>query len=111
METREAKHEPRSRSEQRAVWWQQAVGLLGERELQAVYRRVFDQQRLAARTLDDAWYGRLAATVISNAEVPAHAESSARRVCDCEASGYLLPLDERRRTLSDLPLHLSKLRR
>ncbi len=68
METREAKHEPRSRSEQRAVWWQQAVGLLGERELQAMYGRVFDQKRLPAPTLDDAWYGRLAATVISNVE-------------------------------------------
>jgi len=68
LETREAKHEPRSRNEQRAVWWQQAVGALGEPELQAVYRRVFDQQRLAAPTLDDAWYGRLAATVISNVE-------------------------------------------
>jgi len=68
LETREAKHEPRSRNEQRAVWWQQAVRLLGEHELQAMYRRVFDQQRLPTPTLDDAWYGRLAATVIMNVE-------------------------------------------
>ena len=68
LETREAKHEPRSRNEQRAVWWQQAVGLLGEYELQAMYRCVFDQQRPAAPSLDDAWYGRLAAMVISNVE-------------------------------------------
>ncbi|PKQ23716.1 MAG: hypothetical protein CVT65_06735 [Actinobacteria bacterium HGW-Actinobacteria-5] len=68
LETREAKHEPRSRNEQRALWWQQAVGLLGERELEAMYGRVFDQQRLPAPTLDDAWYGRLAATVITRVE-------------------------------------------
>ncbi len=68
LETREAKHEPRSRNEQRALWWQQAVGLLGELELRAMYRRVFDQQRLPAPTLDDAWYGRLAATAIMNVE-------------------------------------------
>ena len=55
LNTREAKHEPRSRNEQRALWWQQAVGLLGEFELHAMYRRVFSQERLAAPTLDDAW--------------------------------------------------------
>jgi conjugative relaxase-like TrwC/TraI family protein len=68
LDTREAKHEPRSRNEQRAVWWQQAVGLLGERELQAMCGRVLHQERLPVPTLDDAWYGRLAATVITRVE-------------------------------------------
>ncbi len=68
LETREAKHEPRSRNEQRAVWWQQTVGLIGRPELESMYWRIFNQVRLAAPTLDTGWYGRLAAAVITNIE-------------------------------------------
>lgn len=68
LETREAKHEPRSHSEQRGLWWQQAVALLGTPELESMYLRVFNQERLAAPPLDADWYRRMAAGLIATVE-------------------------------------------
>ena len=68
LETREAKHEPRSFNEQRGLWWRQAVALLGRRELEAMYQRVFNQERLATPTLDADWYCRMAAGLIATVE-------------------------------------------
>jgi conjugative relaxase-like TrwC/TraI family protein len=68
LETREAKHEPRSRNEQQAMWWQQAVELLGEDALRAMARNVFSQQRPAAPALNADWYRELAGTLIASVE-------------------------------------------
>ncbi len=49
LETREAKHEPRSRSEQRATWRGQAIAVLGETGVDAMLRDVFTQRAASVR--------------------------------------------------------------
>jgi hypothetical protein len=68
LETREAKHEPRSLAEQRAAWARQALDQIGEHGLQQMFSRMFNQPRLPAPALDPEWYRQLAATVIRNVE-------------------------------------------
>lgn len=68
LEIREAKHEPRSRNEQRATWHAQAVGLLGQRGIDGMLREVMSHERPARPTLDKDWLRRTAAKVISAVE-------------------------------------------
>ncbi|HRA04803.1 MAG TPA: MobF family relaxase, partial [Arachnia sp.] len=68
LETREAKHEPRSRNEQRATWHSQAVALLGQRGLDGMLREVMSHERPARPNLDNDWLRRTAAKVISAVE-------------------------------------------
>jgi conjugative relaxase-like TrwC/TraI family protein len=68
LETREAKHEPRSRNEQRATWRAQAVALLGQHGIDGMLREVMSHERPARPTLDNDWLRRTAAKVISAVE-------------------------------------------
>lgn len=65
LETREAKHEPRSMAEQRQTWHTQAVELLGHRGLAKMLTETLSgtPQQLAA--VDDEWMHEAAQTVIA----------------------------------------------
>ena len=68
LETREAKHEPRSRNEQRALWYEQAVALLGRNGVASLLRIALGQAPLPAPTLDANLFRQLAAKVIATVE-------------------------------------------
>ena len=68
LQTREAKHEPRSRSQQRATWHGQAVATLGQSDVDAMLRGVFDQKPSRLPALDTDWFRRYAAIVVANVE-------------------------------------------
>ena len=89
LETRQAKHEPRSRGEQRQVWRQQAQHLLGAESLQAMLAGV---QRPAAASLQPhpdvtpVWVGQAARRVVQTVQGgratwrEAHLRAEAERV-------------------------------
>ncbi len=68
LETRQAKHEPRSFTQQRATWRTQAINALGgERQLAAMIRRALAPEQPTAAvpfTFSAAWVTASAATVI-----------------------------------------------
>ncbi|PKQ24865.1 MAG: transfer protein Tra [Actinobacteria bacterium HGW-Actinobacteria-5] len=69
LETREAKHEPRTLAEQRAAWWEQARQALGgERRIQAMIHLVLRPDAKAGPRLDDAWLEEAAATVVAHVQ-------------------------------------------
>ena len=68
LETREAKHEPRSRNEQREAWRAEADRVLGQGGVEAMLSRVFSQTARAAPTLDGSWFARTAELVMAGVE-------------------------------------------
>ncbi len=69
LETREAKHEPRTLAEQRATWQAQAAEVLGGRRgIQAMIDRALHPARLRQVRLDDAWLDATAAAVVHRVE-------------------------------------------
>ena len=66
LETRDAKHEPRSLAEQRHTWRTQAVEVLGGvRELTVMLGGILSTPALPLDATDDAWIAKHAAQVIS----------------------------------------------
>mgnify|MGYP000853116990 CR=1 FL=1 len=65
LETREAKHEPRSLAEQRRVWAAQAEEVLGRGGTARMLVRALTRRPLPSRTIDEAWLQRLADNVVS----------------------------------------------
>jgi conjugative relaxase-like TrwC/TraI family protein len=66
LETREAKHEPRSLAEQRHTWRNQAVEVLGDvRELTAMLGAILSTPHLPLDATDDSWIAAHAAQVIA----------------------------------------------
>lgn len=68
LATREAKHAPRSRSEQRATWRTEADQLLGRGGVDAMLRTVASQRPEVAPVLDRAWYVRAAEQALAEVE-------------------------------------------
>ncbi len=68
LETREAKHEPRSRNEQRALWYEQAVTVLGRSGVASLLRVALGQAPMPSPTLDAERFRQLAVTVIATVE-------------------------------------------
>jgi len=66
LETRDAKHEPRSLAEQRAVWHRQAVEVLGgERGLTRMLRQATSPARTASVHPDAAWFDQTATRIVA----------------------------------------------
>ncbi len=64
LETREAKHEPRSLAEQRRVWTAQAEQVLGRNGVPHMVAAALQPDRVERRPVDDAWLDRVADRVI-----------------------------------------------
>ncbi|SLI17156.1 exonuclease V subunit alpha [Mycobacteroides abscessus subsp. massiliense] len=65
LETREAKHEPRSLAEQRAIWRSQAIEVLGHSGLTTMLAGLSTTPRSRAETVDEKWVTDAAESVIS----------------------------------------------
>lgn len=65
LETREAKHEPRSLAEQRATWRSQAIEVLGHSGLTTMLAGLSVTPRQRAETVDEKWVTEAAESVIS----------------------------------------------
>lgn len=65
LETREAKHEPRSLTEQRRVWAAQAEDVLGRGGTARMVARTLGHRPLPARVIDEARLKALATSVVS----------------------------------------------
>lgn len=65
LETREAKHEPRSLAEQRATWRSQAIEVLGHSGLTTMLAGLSVTPRHRAETVDEKWVTGAAESVIS----------------------------------------------
>jgi len=65
LETREAKHEPRSFAEQRRVWAAQADEVLGRGGTARMLAKALTRRPLPERVIDEAWLQALAANVVS----------------------------------------------
>ena len=77
LESREAKHEPRSLAEQRQTWRSEAVEVLGgQRELSAMLGQVLSVARGPVEQVTPDWIGEQAATAI---QVVSQARSSWQR--------------------------------
>jgi DNA primase catalytic core len=69
LETREAKHEPRTLAEQRALWHTQAVGVLGDDfAIQRMVLRALHPASAAGPALDRAWFEDAAARILARVE-------------------------------------------
>ncbi len=69
METREAKHEPRSLAEQRAAWRAEAEQVLGGRgAVKAMIRWAMTPRPVARQTVDAAWVSETADRVLAAVE-------------------------------------------
>jgi len=69
LETREAKHEPRTLAEQRATWQAQAVEVLGgRRNVAAMISRALSPKVAPAATVDAAWVADASARVLEAME-------------------------------------------
>ncbi|BBC69089.1 hypothetical protein MMRN_p0580 (plasmid) [Mycobacterium marinum] len=67
LETRQAKHEPRSEAEQRHVWRVQAVEVLGsQRALTAMIANATNHVASQRAQITDQWIGEQAAAVIAS---------------------------------------------
>ncbi len=89
LETRQAKHEPRSRSEQRQVWREQAQQVLGPRGLEAVITGVHQRAGASPQPCPDVtpvWLGQAAQQVVETVQggratwQEAHLRAEAERV-------------------------------
>lgn len=65
LETREAKHEPRSLAEQRQAWAAQADEVLGRGGVARMLSRALARRPLPTRVIDEAWLQALATNVVS----------------------------------------------
>jgi len=69
LETREAKHEPRTLAEQRAVWrWQAEQVLCGADGVRAMIRRALNPAVAASPVVDDAWFDQTAQRIVATME-------------------------------------------
>ncbi|MBK8445249.1 MAG: relaxase domain-containing protein [Micropruina sp.] len=68
LETREAKHEPRSLAEQRRVWAAQADVVLGSGGVARMVADALNPRRVERRPADEAWLDATAARVVRVAE-------------------------------------------
>jgi DNA primase catalytic core len=69
LETREAKHEPRTLTQQRTTWWEQARHALGgERQIQAMIQLVLHPAANTGPRLDDAWLEEAAQTIVAHVQ-------------------------------------------
>lgn len=66
--TREAKHEPRSRNDQRAMWRTQADALLGSTGVITMLRTVLAGRPVERPSFQDAWFQHAAAMVVAEVE-------------------------------------------
>jgi len=70
LETREAKHEPRSLTEQRAAWHAQALDLLGsETAIEAMVWRALHPAPVAAAHLTREWFDQASELIIGRVEL------------------------------------------
>ena len=97
LETRQAKHEPRSEAEQRAAWYVEAELVLGPGELGRMLTTVVSQPQRSAPRVDDAFVAGTAQRVITIVEsersswTAFHVRSEALR--QVRAAGVTLNLD------------------
>jgi DNA primase catalytic core len=69
LETREAKHEPRSLAEQRTVWNSEAVEVLGSgRRLEQMIARALNPTVQAAPVADSAWFAQTTDQIVATME-------------------------------------------
>jgi DNA primase catalytic core len=69
LETREAKHEPRSLTDQRATWLAQALEVLGgERGLRAMLHRALHPDHGTLRELDQQWFDETVGAMLDRME-------------------------------------------
>jgi conjugative relaxase-like TrwC/TraI family protein len=69
LETREAKHEPRSYAEQRQAWWSEAVDVLGsERHVESIVATALRPAPRPEQQVTTAWIHEAAERVIAEAE-------------------------------------------
>jgi conjugative relaxase-like TrwC/TraI family protein len=69
LETRQAKHEPRSLSDQRATWHAEAAAVLGERDaVSAMVAKALSPTAAAGVTVDAAWVSQTASLVLAAVE-------------------------------------------
>lgn len=68
LDTRPAKHEPRSEAEQRKAWRSEAIHHLGEGGLARMLQAIYTQQRTSVPVLDEAWIASAAHRVVNAVE-------------------------------------------
>jgi DNA primase catalytic core len=69
LETRDAKHEPRTLAEQRATWRAQAEAVLGGPDgIRRMIHNALHPVRAAGPALDDAWFTTTAASIVATVE-------------------------------------------
>ncbi|WP_051208174.1 MobF family relaxase [Propionicicella superfundia] len=69
LETREAKHEPRTLAEQRTAWRTQAEAVLGGQDgVRRMIHTALHPGRIAGPVLDDAWFTTTAASIVGTVE-------------------------------------------
>ncbi len=68
LDTRPAKHGPRSEADQRAAWHAEAVQLLGRAGLDRMLHGITAHRRPAPPVVDEAWVARTAQQVINTVE-------------------------------------------
>ncbi|MBK8463496.1 MAG: relaxase domain-containing protein [Nigerium sp.] len=69
LETRDAKHEPRTLAEQRTAWRTQAEAVLGGPDgIGRMLHTALHPTRASAPTLDEAWFTRTAASIVATVE-------------------------------------------
>jgi DNA primase catalytic core len=70
LETREAKHEPRTLAEQRQAWHEQAAAVLGgERAIQTMVHRALHPAAQPQATLSPEWFEQAAQRIVSRVEL------------------------------------------
>ncbi|WP_165700076.1 MobF family relaxase [Ornithinimicrobium ciconiae] len=68
LETRAAKHEPRSLAAQRDTWWAEAVGVLGSEGIQQMVTTVLRQEGRPAYDVSEEWVHEAAQRVVAEVE-------------------------------------------
>ena len=68
LETRAAKHEPRSLAAQRETWWAEAAGVLGAEGIEQMVTTVLGQAGRPTQEVTDEWVGEAAQRVVAEVE-------------------------------------------
>ncbi|MFK5636029.1 MULTISPECIES: MobF family relaxase [unclassified Ornithinimicrobium] len=68
LETRAAKHEPRSLAAQRDTWWAEAAGVLGPEGIQQMVTAVLGQASSPTQDVSDGWVQEAAQRVVAEVE-------------------------------------------
>ena len=68
LETRAAKHEPRSLAAQRETWWAEAVGVLGAEGIQQMVTTVLGQAERPVEGVSEEWVQETAQRVVAEVE-------------------------------------------